>query len=932
MKSLTKPTRSTLDKAVAHLAKQGADRYFFDRLNNPDWVAPLYERGYFRKPPGAIRNLEEGTIAYPDWPELRFLLRMAPQCPETVGKIVVDMPETDNVSVHELLVQIGLSIPREASAELADEAVEWLESPLSRLRSGEHFARFVAHLAEQGEMKRSKRLATRLFGSKAGGRPLRSATDAWYFERNLKICLPSLRRTSGTDCLALLCGLLRETLDPEERNEVEDYSYIWRRDLETANHSVKEVKDVLIDAIRDSAALLAHDPAVGFRAVREILHPGKLPILRRIDVYVATQVCDPSDPYVTELLFDPILVDRMTYRSEYARLLEAFYPRLPHGEQRRLLAFLTTDYLRSIPEERRSSLSDDKANSLSKMIERNRLVAFGSSIPAELTARRNELVAELGESREGLATAVWAGPTSPLTDEQLGKMSLEQIVEYVRKWQPEDDFDAPRPEGLSRALQNQVKARLEEFAAGAALFVGLPPTYVRGVITGLADAMAANQGFDWTGVLSLVTWVCKQPPDEQLPEREIPEDVDPGWTWTRQTIARLVERGLTHDESGLSLDHRPIIWSVIESLLQDPDPTPDSERATSETEALTRSINSVRGLALHAVLRYQWWVHKGFKSGGEGQGAPSTLELFPEVIKALEGSVEDPTAAVRCVFGEYFPTLFYFDAKWATLYIDAIFPESDELLRYWVATWGTFVEYAQPYDGAFRALRSRYDLALDRLQAADAVRRKRMGERGLGQHLSSYFWRSVDGQRSLETLLRYFDVCSPESAGHTMWFLARGLAEVQNIPDATLANLKSLWTQLSARAARWNEQKRRELHRHFGTWFTSPHFEGAWALGALEKSLATGTGLIDLQEVLVRLDSLARDHPMEVSACLEQLVRDEQQLLRPLLWEAELGAVLKTLLTSPHPEVRHRAGKLVDLLVENGVLFARELVAKRHAD
>lgn len=929
MKYLTKPTPSALDKAVAHLAKQGADRYFFDRLNSPDWVEPLYKRGFFQKPPGAIRNLEEGTIAYPDWPELRFLLRMAPQCPETVGKIVVDMPQTDNVSVHELLVQIGLSIPREASAELADEAVEWLESPFVRLRPGEHFARFLAHLAEQGELKRSKRLATRLFGSKVGSTPLRPAMDAWHFSRNLMICLPSLQRTMGAGCLALLCGLLRETLDPKERNEVEDYSYIWRRDLEAANHSVKEVKDVLIDAIRDSAVLLAHDPAVGFRAVRDILFGGKRPILRRIAMYIATQVCDPSDSFATQLLFDPLVVDRMTYRAEYARLLEAFYPRLPQSEQRRLLTFLTTDYLRSIPEERRNSLSDDKAKSLSKMIERNRLVAFGSSIPAGLTTRRNALVTELGEPREGMATAVWTGPTSPLTDEQLEKMSLERVVEYIRTWQPEEAFDAPRAEGLSRALQSQVKARLEEFAAGAALFVGSPPTYVRGVITGLADAAAANQGFDWTGVLTLVSWVCEQPPDEQLPEREIPEDVDPGWTWTRQTIARLVERGLTHDQSGLSLDHRPIIWSVIESLLHDPDPTQDSEQASGETDALTRSINSVRGLALHAVLRYQWWVHEGLKSAGESQGAPSTLELYPEVIKALEGSLGDPAAAVRCVFGEYFPTLFHFDATWATLHVEAVFPESDELLRYWVATWGTFVEYAQPYDAAFGALRSKYDLALDRLEAADAVLRKRMGERGLGQHLGSYFWRSVDGQRSLERLLSYFDVCSPESAGHTMWFLARGLAEVQSIPEATLTNLKSLWTELSARAAQWSEQKRRELHRHFGTWFTSPHFDGTWALGALEKSLATGAGLIDLQKVLVRLDSLARDYPMEVSACLEQLIRDEQQLLRPLLWEAELGAVLKALLTSPRQEVRQRAEKLVDLLVENGALFARQLVAQK---
>lgn len=921
MRSLTKPTRSTLDKAVAHLARQGADRYFFDRLDNPDWVEPLYERGFFHRPPAAIHNHEEGTVAYPDWPELRFLLRMAPKCPEVVGKIVVGMPETDNVLVHELLVQIGLSTPRETSAELADEAVEWLESPSSRLRSGEYFAKFVAHLAERGELKRSKRLASRLFGSNVAGRPLRSAMDAWYFERNLKICLPTLQVTMGRDCLAFLCGLLRETLDPEERNEVEDYSYIWRRDLEKANHSVKEVKDVLVDAIRDSAALLARDPSTGFPIVRDILLAGKRPLFRRIAMYVATQACDPSDPYVTQLLFDPSAADRMTYRAEYSRLLETFYPRLPHDEQENLLAFLTTDYLRSIPEERRNTLGEDRLESLSKVIERNRLIAFGSSLPAGLTKQRDALLRELGEPSETVATTVWVGPTSPLTDQQLEKMSLEQIVAYIKGWQPEDAFGAPSPEGLSRALQNQVKGRTEEFAAQASLFVGLPPTYVRGVITGIADAVATNQRFDWTPVLALMTWVCQQPLDERPPGEEIPEGVDPGWTWTRQTIVRLLERGLNHDDSGLTIDQRPIVWNAIQSLLLDPDPVADSEQGANETDALTRSINSVRGLALHAVFRYQWWAHGRLKSAGD-----ATRELYPEVIEALEISLDDSAAAVRCVFGEYFPTIFYFSAEWATARVDAIFPESEGLLRFWMATWSTFVEYAQPYDAAFGVLRTKYDYAIKKLRESGMELRERMGERGLGQHLASYFWRSVDGQLSMERLLTYFDVCSPDSAGHTMWFLAKGLAEASNVSETTLANLKSLWTELSERSDKWSEQKRRELHRHFGSWFTSPHVEGAWALAALERSLATGAGLIDLQEVLIRLNSLAHEHPIGVCACLEQLIQDEQQLLRPLLWEAELGAVLNTLLAFSNEEIRHRAQQIIDTLVERGFLFARELV------
>jgi hypothetical protein len=258
--------------------------------------------------------------------------------------------------------------------------------------------------------------------------------------------------------------------------------------------------------------------------------------------------------------------------------------------------------------------------------------------------------------------------------------------------------------------------------------------------------------------------------------------------------------------------------------------------------------------------------------------------------------------------------------------VDAIFPEADEAVLFWGATWGTFVEYAHPYDPAFDTLRPKYELALRRLSDAGDGEPKKMGERGLGQHLASYFWRAVDGERSTDRLLEYFDRCRPELVGQTLWVLGRGLDEAKDTPAVTINRLMDLWSQLRLRSAQWNDQKRRELVRHFGTWFTSEQLDTDWALSELEQSIATGFGLIDVQAILVRLRSLAESRPLPVVRCVELLVQEEQQLRYPFMWEGEFAGVLKALLANNDHGVRQRVRRVVDKLVEGGSLFARDLI------
>ena len=49
-----------------------------------------------------------------------------------------------------------------------------------------------------------------------------------------------------------------------------------------------------------------------------------------------------------------------------------------------------------------------------------------------------------------------------------------------------------------------------------------------------------------------------------------------------------------------------------------------------------------------------------------------------------------------------------------------------------------------------------------------------------------------------------------------------------------------------------------------------------------------GAGMLDVEEVLARLEAISADHPREVAATLEILLKDEGQLWQPLIWKAQV--------------------------------------------
>src|SRR3954468_14705844 len=109
-------------------SSEASHAYFFDHLTSPSWILPLLKVGRFKQPPPILR--EENAVAFPSWPESRYLVRMAKvgAAPDDVLVAALSIPVTANVRVHEDLAEIATALPVDMAAKFVPEALNWINS------------------------------------------------------------------------------------------------------------------------------------------------------------------------------------------------------------------------------------------------------------------------------------------------------------------------------------------------------------------------------------------------------------------------------------------------------------------------------------------------------------------------------------------------------------------------------------------------------------------------------------------------------------------------------------------------------------------------------------------------------------------------------------------------------------------------------------
>jgi hypothetical protein len=926
------PSKETVEKALAAIKEPAAYEYFFDQLESPTWISPLRDRGFFQHPPQG--EIEGNYIRFPYWPESRYLTRVASLDPELVLGVLRKIPDTNNPRVLGDIVDALLAMPPALSARLAKRAGSWVTSRYPLLLP-QKLGDLVIHLAKGGQLKAALALAYELLApadipedeEPSGSRPRllepQPRYDMWSYEQVAKKIVPILAAVNYQDTWELLANLLEDAVrhTVPEAEPPHDGSGIWRSTVEVSdqNGPVNSMPDVLIDLLRDTAYQQSNSQPANISSIVAGLLGRPWRIFHRIAYHLLASQVEANLALARQLVLDSSHFDDPDGYHEFWLLVRAVFPRIDQGERQELLRAIETG-----PTETHG----DDPERYRQAWRLRRLAVLKDVLGPVEREQYDALAAALGYEPERpdllmFSSGMWVGPTSPKEASELESMTTQEITAFLRAWQPSNEFMSPDREGLTRNLTTAVAAQPRRFAESAGEMTDLHPTYLRGLIDGWAAAAKEGHSFPWPPILSLCQWIIEQPNAAAGETWGTTE-----WQLARRAVTYLLIYAFSPGECEMPVALRNDAWALLDALSRDIDPTPQFEEqyGGANMDPASLAINTTRGQAMHDVVRYALWTARSM-SGGKAPDTAISFELMPEVRDVLTERLDvavEPSAAVRSVYGQWLPWLYYLDANWTKEHLNSIFPDSSELAHLRDAAWHAYLFFSPLTDEVFDLLRRQYEDAIGRLQepVPESAMRPEAPGVSLGKRIITQF---VRGKLALEDplVIQFFEKAPLDIRREVLAHAGRVVNDLTPQDATAVERAIELWnSRVEAQAAKGDSEL-----TAFGWWFISEDFPANWALEQLSRTLSYTDGKIDHEySVMIRLAEVAHIDPALAVRCVRTILEKDREREIILGSADKVRDVLRVALTSEQGDARQSAIDLIHLLGAHGYREMRELL------
>lgn len=923
-------------------------RYLLNKCQSREWLELLNQGGYFAKLPSSGQDSENQAIR---WPQSTYLIRMAKIYPKEVSEIISKIPETNNVYIHGDLVIAALEIPVDYLLEWAKKEIAWIlkQSHLD-FSLVQDLGLFIAHLAKGGQAKIALDFARALLKilpdptkqSKdtddvysALPEP-RALFDGWSYGEIIKENIPDLVKNAGLSALNLLCDLLSDAIRFSRRENEdsgpEDYSYIWRESIEYEDEN--DLKNILVSAVRDAAKLLVELNISKLDEVILTLEQKKWNVFRRIVLCFLTVSPSEGLKFVSDRLTNEALFKDHGICREYARLLNKCFDLLQPEQKQTIFGWIENgpdleEFKQGYERLEGKRPTDEEANRYLKCWQRDHLAWISDKLSQEWKEKYESLVAELGEpSSTYTRESSWGGPTSPKNADELSRMSTPEIVVFLKSWQPGDGWMVPSAEGLAHILTDVVKGEPERFSREALNFKEVHPTYVHSLILGLAGALEEKREIIWGPVLELCQWVIKQPQDIGGQFKGFSKYCDPDWSWTWKSIARFLSIGFT--KNLISFEQRTIVWDIINPITDDLDPS--SEREASGMDPATLAINSVRGEAIDTVICYALWIHRHLEELPDAAEKLSRgFEEIKEAKTVLEKHLDikqDPSLAIRAVYGEWLPALILIDPGWVRENILKIFPTQKSLRSYHDAAWEAYIISCPIYDNVYPVLKKQYENAIESL-GKNHTNKNKFGaaDARLTEHLMTLYRRGffqIDDPENIFS--KFWSQAASKLKSYAIEFIGKSLYRTQtDLPPLILQRLKSLWENRLKVISQSSDSNLYGELIPFGWWFISAKFDDEWSIAQLHTVIEKAGKIQPDHMVVERFAKLVAQMPEEIIKCFEQLITHDSGDLGIYSWMGSAKDILRQALKT---KAASRAESAINYLVSKGYLEFRELLQK----
>jgi len=865
-----------------------AQREFFTKIG-AGWLDALEAKNVFTAPP----ELEEGRL-FNGWFQSIYLVRMSSIEPTKVSKIICKI-KTENPYIVADFCEAALNMPHDKAAEVAKHIGTRLRL-ISQTHLAEKVAQLSQKLAAEGNVPQALELSRALLTCLQVSYWGQSAYfSPWIWNCVLEGHLEVLVAQSPVQSVEILVDLLVEDmkhLNGSETINTVNHSHMWRSRIPDGDQNTPY--QILITYLWKALKVTIDLDPLHIEKCIDLLSKHPLSILTRITLYLVSQSEDSKQLVLWARKCDMMASPEL--KREYRLVLQKAARHLSDHDVRSILQHIEQDAsLQSSPD----------------AVTHWQWYWLGTievKLPQEWLSKYKMLCAEVGEDAPSHdyepmfnVTTIW-GDTSPLNKDDLLKREIPDIVSFLKDWQPDQVLGHPSIDGLAKEVALAVAEAPDSFSKRAQLFIGLPPQYLSALLKGIRDHLEkeGQKVIDWESLLELCKWMTTQSGDD--------------WNWAHQMIADLLSSGI--EKCALPINLNTTVWRLLKTLVQNDDPTPESEFYDEHTlNPFEKSLNTVSGCALNAVFKYTKWNH--------AQRGTDVTGLSPEIFQVLESRLKHPALSTRAVFGYYFGLLVKLDSNWASERISVIFPLDNELGR---SAWVTYVLFNNPSSPAFALLRNQYATAIRALPST--IRQKNIHQdytSRFGDHIMQLYARkNIDFEDDSGLTDDFFKYAPEELRRDTLARVGFGLKASKEIDPSVLNRFEMLWNKRYNRAV--SDDFGYEMAA-FGTWFVTQKFPELWALEQLKRALESAPQIQLDHAVIETLSTISPRHLDLVLDCLEML-------LTKLEWGISVSesAIQKTLLDAfrlNEKPTLTKATEIANRLIAEGYSGYRELLQAR---
>ncbi|MHB0878570.1 MAG: hypothetical protein ACYC5O_21235 [Anaerolineae bacterium] len=931
------PHPQVIPNLLACLKQVGYSRYFFRELDNPAWLRLLVEAGVFARVPTQQRDPD------PLMDMVGFLNRVGPSAERSVVAAAEQLVSRDDYVLLEM-TQAILTLSATSAVAAVPSVLRWLAECRADLWIDE-VRKLLLMVLQAGHAQE----ALQLLAALTELAPLLEASDQerGYSEirgpaprhdehgvlQVLADAVPAVAATDPTSVVGLLecrlCEALARDCAGPRWADPRQYSFHWRQNVGPAagERASRCLRDALFDALRDVLLHLAERGEDRATLDRYLRH--EYSVFRRLSLHILALNTSAYADLVEWALAQAGAFPDSDSGGELFMLWQAACGTISAGVRSGVL-----DWLVALAED-----EDSERRVLGWL-----WVARDHGLPPDHTALLARLVARYGEPAPyhplPYGEAVWL--TSPIPAEQLATMPVPEIAEILLRPFSEIERLATTAEtpaiaspysslSLAHAVQADVAQRPSEYTRHASLFLAdaMPSRYVLFLLIGWAQAWEQGAEFDWAPVLALCEGLLARAAGDLKREKCLVPRPETRIAEVHCRIAGLLQAGYEHDQQSLPDVHDARARQMLLDLLEHEDPLPGSDGAW-EGDAAAESLNVVRGKALHALVRFA--LHRARTAPGpasEQEAGMGTSRIEPDVREAFADRLRnDPSPAVRAVFGMCFPQLCYLDHDWAFASRSLIFDQGNRVL--WRAAWRSFVSFNGAYHDLYDLLRSHYRLAIaDLATPGEQLAGLERADEALAAHLAMVYWFGWDSLESDDSLVRLlFQEAGADLRSHATLVLRSALEEARPGPtDSRWIRMRALWvSRLAALGPTAPDDTRAEAVAYTSWLEFAP--EGLDNLEGLIRGtipfLTGDTRWLHSSEIPEYLQRQAQAFPALATELLISLLSTTKH--GPGLWHKHIRPILETAMASNDDKAKLLAVDTINLLGEMGDYRYRDLL------